>query len=225
MRLRRQILNRYAGFAQLSAFLPVLLFLAWRLARWAFRAVEAKKGAYNAIPESPLRKVKRQGPLGAWESRYRHLQWWLGDDVVFLGRTWGQRDEWVFGLGWGFWMVILTVTGTGDGEEANMPGMNYKSADKNQTTFISQSGLVPSQYHNCLSSTSWRSRASTRSLTSSTHHMSKSTAITECLGASSMPYFSPTPSSTSTSLSPRAYWLRSSPHPALSSPAWWGSGA
>lgn len=117
MRLRRQILNKYAGFAQLSAFLPVLLFLAWRFASWAFKAVEAKKGAYNAIPESPLRKVRRQGPLGVWESRYRHLQWWLGDDVVFLGRTWGQRDEWVFGLGWGFWMVILTVTGTGEGEE------------------------------------------------------------------------------------------------------------
>lgn len=130
VRLRRQILNRYAGLAQLSAFLPVLLFLAWRLASWAFRAVEAKKGAYNAIPESPLRKVRRQGPLGAWESRFRHLQWWLGDDVVFLGRTWGQRDEWVFGLGWGFWMVVLTVTGTGDGEEANISELHYKSADK-----------------------------------------------------------------------------------------------
>lgn len=120
--LRRQTLNRYAGIAQLSAFIPVLLFVVYRLASWAFRAIEAKKGAYNAIPESPLRKVRRQGPLGAWESRYRHLQWWLGDDVVFLGRTWGQRDEWVFGLAWGFWMAILSVTGTDDGEAVNMSG-------------------------------------------------------------------------------------------------------
>ena len=118
--LRRQTLDRYAGFAQLSAFVPVLLFLGYRLVSWVYGAVEAKKGAYNAIPESPLRKVRRQGPLGAWESRYRHLQWWLGDDVVFLGRTWGQRDEWVFGLAWGFWMVVLTVSGTGDGEDANI---------------------------------------------------------------------------------------------------------
>lgn len=119
IRLRRQTLDRYAGFAQLSAFLPVLFFVLYKLATWAFRAVEAKKGSYNAIPESPLRKVRRQGPLGVWESRYRHLQWWLGDDIVFLGRTWGQRDEWIFGLGWGFWMVILSVTGTGDGEPTN----------------------------------------------------------------------------------------------------------
>lgn len=112
--LRRQTLDRYAGVAQLSAFVPVLLFLGYRLASWAYGAVEAKKGAYNAIPESPLRKVRRQGPLGVWESRYRHLQWWLGDDVVFLGRTWGQRDEWVFGLAWGFWMLVLTVVETGD---------------------------------------------------------------------------------------------------------------
>ncbi|POS77795.1 ferric reductase like transmembrane component [Diaporthe helianthi] len=112
--LRRQTLDRYAGLAQLSAFVPVLLFLGYRLASWAYGAFEAKKGAYNAIPESPLRKVRRQGPLGVWESQCRHLRWWLGDDVVFLGRTWGQRDEWVFGLTWGFWMLVLTVAETGD---------------------------------------------------------------------------------------------------------------
>lgn len=225
MRLRRQILNRYAGVAQLSAFLPVLLFLAWRLASWAFKAVEAKKGAYNAIPESPLRKVRRQGPLGTWESRYRHLQWWLGDDVVFLGRTWGQRDEWVFGLGWGFWMLILTVTETGDGKAANTSEVNYKSTNKKQTTSISQSEPVPLQYLNCLFSTSWHSRASTRLPTYSTRHMSKSTAITACLVGSSMLYFSPTRSSTSTSLSPQEYWLRSSRRPAQSSLAWSAFGA
>lgn len=225
MRLRRQILNRYAGVAQLSAFLPVLLFLAWRLASWAFKAVEAKKGAYNAIPESPLRKVRRQGPLGTWESRYRHLQWWLGDDVVFLGRTWGQRDEWVFGLGWGFWMLILTVTETGDGKAANTSEVNYKSTDKKQTTSISQSEPVPLQYLNCLFSTSWHSRASTRLPTYSTHHMSKSTAITACLVGLSMLYFSPTRSCTSTSLSPQEYWLRSSRRPAQSSLAWSAFGA
>ncbi|KAI3401115.1 hypothetical protein diail_261 [Diaporthe ilicicola] len=112
--LRRQTLNKYAGIAQLSAFIPVLLFLVYRLVSRAITAFEAKKGAYDAIPESPLRKVRRQGPLGVWESRYRQLQWWLGDDVVFLGQTWGQKDEWVFGLAWGVWMTILSVSGTGD---------------------------------------------------------------------------------------------------------------
>lgn len=43
---------------------------------------------YNEVRHgSPLRKVRRQGPFGAWGSQYRHLQWRLGDGVVFLGQT------------------------------------------------------------------------------------------------------------------------------------------
>lgn len=114
--LRRQTLDRYAGYAQLSAFAPIVLFLIFRLILWTLKTIEARRGSYNAIPTSPSRKVLRQSPLGTWEARLRRLQWWLEDDLVFLGQIWGRKDEWVFGLAWGSWMMLLSVLGTGDGE-------------------------------------------------------------------------------------------------------------
>ncbi|PSR90899.1 ferric reductase like transmembrane component [Coniella lustricola] len=110
--LRRQTLDRYAGYAQLSAFGPIFLILVYRLARWILRAVESRKTNYAAVPDSPLRKSRRRSPLGAWETRYRLAAWWLGTDVVFLGQSWGRRDEWVFGLAWGAWMGLLSVLET-----------------------------------------------------------------------------------------------------------------
>lgn len=113
--LRRQTLNRYAGYAQLSAFGPVFLVLVYRLARWVIKTIDAQRPAYDSVPHSPRRKERRRSGLGALEARYRLVQWWLGDDVVFLGQSWGRRDELVFGLVWGAWMAILCVLETGDG--------------------------------------------------------------------------------------------------------------
>ncbi|KUI71941.1 Ferric/cupric reductase transmembrane component 2 [Cytospora mali] len=112
--LRRQTLDRYAGYAQLSAFAPIVLFLLFRLSFWILKKFEARRGSYNAVPASPSRKLHRQSPLGAWEARFRRLQWWLEDDVVCLGQTWGRKDEWVFGLSWASWMTLLSVLETGD---------------------------------------------------------------------------------------------------------------
>lgn len=121
--LRRQIINRHAGIAQISAFGPLFAVLLYRLALWAHRAYETRRrsgsAVYSAVPESPFRKKRRQSPLGSWEARYRRLMWWLGDDVMFLGSHWGRRDEWVFGLGWGLWMGVLCVVDTGDGESGD----------------------------------------------------------------------------------------------------------
>lgn len=114
--LRRQTLDRYAGYAQLSAFAPIALFLLFRLFLWTLKKIEERKGSYDAIPASPSRKVLRQSPLGAWEARFRRLQWWLEDDVVLFGQAWGRKDEWAFGLAWGSWMTLLSVLETGDGE-------------------------------------------------------------------------------------------------------------
>lgn len=113
--LRRNTLNRYAGYAQISAFGPVFLVLIYRLALWIIKTFDARRN-YSSVPVSPSRKMRRQSGLGVWEARYRLFQWWLGDDVVFLGQHWGRRDEWVFGLAWGAWMLTLSVLETGDGE-------------------------------------------------------------------------------------------------------------
>jgi hypothetical protein len=37
----------------------------------------------------------------------------MGDDVRFLGRRWGQRDEWIVGVVWATWLLVLSVLGTG----------------------------------------------------------------------------------------------------------------
>ncbi|KAF3763656.1 hypothetical protein M406DRAFT_262963 [Cryphonectria parasitica EP155] len=87
--LRRQTLDRYAGYAQISAFGPVFLVLIYRLALWTIKTFDARKAVYSAVPESPRRKIRRQSPLGAWEARYRLFLWWLGGDVVFLGQSVG----------------------------------------------------------------------------------------------------------------------------------------
>lgn len=121
VQLRRQTLDIYAGYAQLSAFVPIVLFLLLRLLLWTLRTIQARRGSYNAIPTSPSRKVLRQSPLGTWEARFRRLQWWLEDDVVCLNQTWGRKDEWVFGLAWSCWLMLLIVLGTGNGELLECP--------------------------------------------------------------------------------------------------------
>lgn len=113
---RRHTLDRYAGYSQLSSFGPVFLVLVYRLAWWAINNFDPRRATYTQVPESPARKARRKSGLGAWESRYRLIKWWLGDDVVIFGQAWGRRDEWVFGLGWGAWMLALSVFETGDGE-------------------------------------------------------------------------------------------------------------
>lgn len=113
--LRRHNLDKYAGYAQISAFGPIFLVLVYRLAIWALKAFSSKRTAYAEVPQSPARKIRRQTGLGAWEARHLLLQWWLGGEVVLFGQPWGRRDEWVFGLAWGLWMLVLSLLETGDG--------------------------------------------------------------------------------------------------------------
>lgn len=113
--LRRATLDRYGSLAQLSAILPVTIFLVYRLATWIIASVGAKKASYNAIPNSPSLKFQRVGQSGAWAIRLRKLQWWLDDDFVFLGQNWGKKDVWVGGFVWTAWLLLLCVMETGRG--------------------------------------------------------------------------------------------------------------
>ena len=113
---RRQALDRYAGYAQLAAFLPVAVVLIYRLAIWTLMAFKSRRGSYDVIPDSPVLKVQRRSSYGSLATRVRKSQWWLGEDVFFLGQAWGQRDEWVLGTAWGSLMLLLCVLQTGDGK-------------------------------------------------------------------------------------------------------------
>ncbi|KAI6370465.1 hypothetical protein MCOR25_004203 [Pyricularia grisea] len=119
--LRRETLDRYAAYSQLSALIPVLGFVGFQLARWAYLQICAKSGrgpAYSSLPTapgSPSLKSRRRSPAGALEVRLGALKWWLGDEVFILGKYRGERDVWVFGGLWTAWLLLLCVLGT-DGD-------------------------------------------------------------------------------------------------------------
>ncbi|KAL2258148.1 hypothetical protein VTK26DRAFT_8653 [Humicola hyalothermophila] len=111
---RRQALDKYAILAQFSALVPPALVLLCRLAKWAVAAKAKSKRTYSAVPSSPVLKTRRQSGLGSWSVRLRRARWWLGEDVVAFGTVLGQRDQWVVGLLWTLWLLLLCVLETGD---------------------------------------------------------------------------------------------------------------
>ncbi|VUC23663.1 unnamed protein product [Clonostachys rosea] len=112
--LRRQAIDRYAAIAHFSALAPAVLYLLFRLGLAAVKSVLAgREQRYHEVPGSPIAKARRSGFLNSYEARWRKLAWWMGDDVVFLNDNWGQRDEWVLGIAWTIWLLLLSVLGTG----------------------------------------------------------------------------------------------------------------
>ncbi|KAK0725397.1 ferric reductase like transmembrane component [Lasiosphaeris hirsuta] len=110
--VRREALDSYAIYAQLSALLPIAVALLYRTASWALKS-SGRQGSYSEVPSSPILKSQRSSSQGGWALRTQKLQWWLGEDFVPGGKL-GQRDQWVIGVFWAFWMVSLSVLGTGD---------------------------------------------------------------------------------------------------------------
>ncbi|KAF5256700.1 hypothetical protein BFJ63_vAg14491 [Fusarium oxysporum f. sp. narcissi] len=107
---RRLSLDYYAYIAHLSALVPALLFLVIRLIN---RVRKGRNSGYLQVPGSPGVKANRQRWISRVMEKGPIVQWWLGEDVVFMGRHWGQRDEWVLGTAWTVWLLVLSVRGTG----------------------------------------------------------------------------------------------------------------
>lgn len=111
--LRRQELDRYAGYAQLSVFLPLAVGILHRIVTsWSSKP---RGDVYSAIPNYPAysNKSQRSGEL---LPRIRKFSWWLGEDVVAFGKSWGQRDQWIVGASWGLWLLLLCVLDTHRGK-------------------------------------------------------------------------------------------------------------
>ncbi|KAF4445517.1 hypothetical protein F53441_10770 [Fusarium austroafricanum] len=107
---RRLTLDYYAFIAHLSAFAPMLLFIVIRLVN---RVRRGRNGGYQQVPGSPGVKANRQRWITRVLEKGPMVQWWLGEDVYFMGSHWGQRDEWVLGIAWTIWLLILSIHGTG----------------------------------------------------------------------------------------------------------------
>ncbi|KAF2999977.1 hypothetical protein E8E14_006617 [Neopestalotiopsis sp. 37M] len=110
---RRLSLDRHAGYSQLSALLPVIIFLLVRFASWVHLKVSARNVKYNQVPGSPVSKYKRSNESTSPAVTLRKTTWWLGDDVVLAGQNWGRRDTLIFGSAYTVWLLFLCVQGTG----------------------------------------------------------------------------------------------------------------
>lgn len=118
--LRRQSLDHYASIAHYSAFAPALIFLLCRLLSLVTRRASGGKSAagagYEAVPGSPVVKAARRGSgIAGVEASWSKVVWWMGDEVYFRGENWGQKGEWVMGVSWTVWLLVLCVLGTGKG--------------------------------------------------------------------------------------------------------------
>ncbi|RYP08680.1 hypothetical protein DL765_008703 [Monosporascus sp. GIB2] len=111
---RRQALNYYGFVAHGSVLIVLILSSVYRAGAFLIRRSRRDRASYVAVPGSPVLKRQRQNALGSWSATARSAVWWLGDEVTFLGRNWGQRGELVFGSLWAMWLLSLCVIGTGN---------------------------------------------------------------------------------------------------------------
>ncbi|KAK5661719.1 hypothetical protein OQA88_9819 [Cercophora sp. LCS_1] len=110
---RREALDRYAFYAQLSALSPIALTLAYRAAAWSIKLATSRGGGYSAVPSSPSLKSQRLSASGGWCARFRRLKWWLGEDLIATKTILGKRDQWVVGICYLGWLLMLCVLETG----------------------------------------------------------------------------------------------------------------
>lgn len=142
---RRQLLDAYGQFAQLSAIIiPLFLFLLYHSLRFLSQNLRLRRGnGYAALQPSGShhpRKKLRQSPRvatfsdqeaaenAAAEEKRRKLkgkglsasiaQWWARFRWALgepVGAGWGTWREWTIGAAWTAWLLFLTVNNTGDG--------------------------------------------------------------------------------------------------------------
>jgi hypothetical protein len=109
--LRRELLDRYGVYAQLSAFIPILAFQLYRLSIWVYS--ERKRAtSYSEIPSSPVAKHARRAPSGTGMRKLRSVVWWLEGEAA---KGWGLRGHWIAGGVWTGWLMILCIHRTGHG--------------------------------------------------------------------------------------------------------------
>ncbi|KAK3723524.1 hypothetical protein LTR37_001776 [Vermiconidia calcicola] len=112
---RRELLDRYAWIAQVSASFPLLVIQCYFLAscirrRWA-------NHADSTAPSSPSLKEKRPGSCTtprAFNARAKRLVWWLGGEAEMFGSSLGSRGQVLSALAWMAWMFILCFADTGE---------------------------------------------------------------------------------------------------------------
>lgn len=110
---RRQLLDSYGQFAQISALVPLLSFQLIFVIRFLHRKWKEYGRKPLKVHQSPRLSVfpkhKHRLTTSSFAARIR---WALGEEVA---RNWGTRLEWLIGAGWTVWLILLTMKDTGDG--------------------------------------------------------------------------------------------------------------
>lgn len=142
---RRQLLDAYGQFAQLSAILlPLFLFLLFSLGRLLFKNIQLRRGdGYAALQPSrshhPRKKLRQSPRVGTFpdhevadnaavegrgnKSKERSFaasigHWWARFRWALdepVAPGWGTWREWSVAALWTAWLLVLTVKNTGDG--------------------------------------------------------------------------------------------------------------
>ena len=110
---RRQLLNSYGQFAQLSILLvPLIYQLGLGLRLLISRLWRSSRYGVAKGHQSPLvagSKQRKGESFGGWT----RLRWALDEELV---EGWGTRGQWLAAGLWAGWLVVLAVKDTGDGE-------------------------------------------------------------------------------------------------------------
>ena len=113
---RRELLDAYGHFAQLSILLiPLLIQLSYGL-QLILRSVSrpsAHKPTKARLSPSPVNGFVSQRSKSSTSSAIAKLKWRLGDGV---GPGWGTWGQWLGSLMWTSWLLVLITKDTGDGE-------------------------------------------------------------------------------------------------------------
>lgn len=109
---RRQLLDSYGQFAQISALIPLLSFQLIFVTRFLRRKWEEYGRKPIKVHQSPRLSIFPKHNRLTTSSIAARVRWALGEEVAW---NWGTRLEWLIGAGWTVWLILLTLKDTGDG--------------------------------------------------------------------------------------------------------------
>lgn len=121
--LQRQVCSQYAAIAHWTSKAPVLavvllIFLQQicRLRQGARVLKISNKGTKSsALSVETQHNNKNRAIRRAVAAWWQKLLWWMGDEIYLFGNSLGKRDEWILGVIWFSWLMLLCVVGKSDG--------------------------------------------------------------------------------------------------------------
>jgi hypothetical protein len=110
---RRELLDRYGLYAQLSALIPILGYQLYRLGAWVYTERLKSTISYSEVPSSVSLRRQTHKTSGVIVQTWRLVIWWLEDEVA---PGWGLIGHWIAAGCWTSWLLFFCIHQTGDGK-------------------------------------------------------------------------------------------------------------